>query len=78
MKNDFDIIGFDADGTLWINQPNYDAIEDEYCKLFFSYFPIKEVSKELYNTEVQNISFYVRCEGRSLPCLGSANWGVLC
>lgn len=58
MKNNFDIIGFDADDTLWINQPNYDEIEGEYCKLLFSYLPTEEVSKELYNTEMQNISFY--------------------
>lgn len=58
MKNNFDIIGFDADDTLWINQPNYDEIEDEYCKLLSSYLPTEEVSKELYNTEMQNISFY--------------------
>lgn len=58
MKTDFDIIGFDADDTLWLNQPNYDAIEDEYCKLLSRYFPIEEVSKELYKTEMQNISIY--------------------
>ena len=33
MKNKFDIIGFDADDTLWLNQPNYDKVEDDFCEL---------------------------------------------
>ena len=58
MKNKFDIIGFDADDTLWINQPNYDEIENEYCSLLSNYLPAEEVSEELYKTEMQNLSFY--------------------
>lgn len=58
MKTEFDIIGFDADDTLWINQPNYDDAENEYCKLLSGYLPTDEISKELYNIEMQNISDY--------------------
>ena len=58
MKNKFDIIGFDADDTLWINQPNYDEIENEYCSLLSNYLPAEEVSEKLYKTEMQNLSFY--------------------
>ena len=58
MKTEFDIIGFDADDTLWINQPNYDEAENEYCKLLANYIAPEEVSKELYNTEMQNLSLY--------------------
>ncbi len=58
MKTEFDIIGFDADDTLWINQPNYDEAENEYCKLLSNYITTEEVSKELYNTEMQNLPLY--------------------
>jgi putative hydrolase of the HAD superfamily len=58
MKNKFDIIGFDADDTLWINQPNYDEIENEYCSLLSNYLPTDKVSEELYKTEMQNLSVY--------------------
>lgn len=58
MKNKFDIIGFDADDTLWINQPNYDEIESEYCSLLSNYLPADKVSEELYKTEMQNLSVY--------------------
>ena len=58
MKNDFDIIGFDADDTLWINQPNYDDAENEYCELLSNFVPAEDVSIELYNNEMKNLSIY--------------------
>ncbi|MFC1527344.1 HAD family hydrolase [Candidatus Neomarinimicrobiota bacterium] len=58
MKTEFDIIGFDADDTLWINQPNYDDAENEFCKLLSNYINPEELSKELYITEMQNLSLY--------------------
>ena len=58
MKNKFNTIGFDADDTLWINQPNYDEIENDYCNLLSKYLSEDEVSEELYKTEMQNLSLY--------------------
>ena len=58
MKTEFDLIGFDADDTLWLNQPNYDDVENEYCELLSNYISTEDVSKELYNTEMQNLSLY--------------------
>ena len=58
MKTKFDLIGFDADDTLWLNQPNYDDIENEYCELLSNYISTEDVSKELYKTEMRNLSLY--------------------
>lgn len=58
MKNKFNTIGFDADDTLWINQPNYDEIENEYCSLLSKHLSEDEVSEELYKTEMQNLPLY--------------------
>ncbi len=58
MKNKFDIIGFDADDTLWLNQPNYDKIEDEFCELLSKNIDKEELSKLLYSIEVKNIDLY--------------------
>lgn len=58
MKNKFNTIGFDADDTLWINQPNYDEIENEYCSLLSNHLSEDEVSEELYKTEMQNLPLY--------------------
>ena len=58
MKTEFDIIGFDADDTLWINQLNYDECENKYYSLLSNYLTEKEISKELYITEMRNLSDY--------------------
>lgn len=58
MKNKFDIIGFDADDTLWLNQPNYDLIEDEFCDLLSGYMEKNELSELLYSIEMKNIDLY--------------------
>ena len=58
MKTKFDIIGFDADDTLWINQLNYDECEKKYCGLLSNYLTQKEISNELYKTEMRNLSDY--------------------
>lgn len=58
MKNKFDVIGFDADDTLWLNQPNYDKVEDEFCDLLSNNIEKKELSKLLYSIEIKNIELY--------------------
>ena len=58
MKSKFEIIGFDADDTLWVNQPNYDLVEDKFCELLTEYKSKDELSEILYSIEVKNIEMY--------------------
>lgn len=58
MKNDFKIIGFDADDTLWVNEPYYQEIEKIFCELFSDFQTEKTISKELFKTEIQNLDLY--------------------
>ncbi|NOZ45423.1 MAG: HAD family hydrolase, partial [Chlorobi bacterium] len=58
MKNKIKIIGFDADDTLWVNELNYKATEAEFCKLLSGFLPEEEVSKVLYEVEVENMELY--------------------
>ena len=37
MKKTFKIIGFDADDTLWVNEPLYRKIEEEFSELLSDY-----------------------------------------
>lgn len=57
MKN-IKVIGFDADDTLWVNEPNYVEVEKSFCKLFESYLPEKEISSQLFKVEMQNLEMY--------------------
>ncbi len=52
------IIAFDADDTLWVNEPYFREIEDKFCSLLEDYLPHHTVAKELFKTEIQNLALY--------------------
>lgn len=52
------VIGFDADDTLWVNEPYFKELEAEFCELLQDYLLEKESSKILFQTEVNNIELY--------------------
>lgn len=58
MKKDFKIIGFDADDTLWVNEPYFQQTEKHFCELLASYYPKDYISGELYKTEMRNLELY--------------------
>ncbi len=58
MKNTIKVIGFDADDTLWVNEPNYQEAEKELCRVLEPYLEGEETSKELFRTEMQNLEIY--------------------
>ena len=57
-KNQFHVIGFDADDTLWVNEPFFREAEAEFCQLLSAYSTEKETIKKLYQTEIQNLEPY--------------------
>ena len=58
MKNNFIIIGFDADDTLWVNEPYYREIEKQFCDILSEFGTEKDISDELYKIEVKNLDLY--------------------
>lgn len=58
MKNDIKIIGFDADDTLWVNEPLYRETEGKFCEILKPYFSETETTDELFKTEMQNLELY--------------------
>ncbi|HET9057528.1 MAG TPA: HAD family hydrolase [Chitinophagaceae bacterium] len=52
------VIAFDADDTLWVNEPYFRETEDRFCALMEEYLPQHTVSRELLQTEMQNLSLY--------------------
>jgi putative hydrolase of the HAD superfamily len=57
MKN-ITTIAFDADDTLWINEPYFREVENKFCALLEDYLPAHAVSKELYAIEIKNLPLY--------------------
>jgi len=52
------VIAFDADDTLWINEPYFQETETKFCSLLEDYLPHHSVSQELFKTEIQNLALY--------------------
>lgn len=58
MKNNITTIAFDADDTLWVNEPYFQEAEMRFCTLFDDQVASSEVSAELLRTEIKNLDFY--------------------
>ncbi|MBP6590604.1 MAG: HAD family hydrolase [Chitinophagaceae bacterium] len=54
----FKVIAFDADDTLWVNEPYFREAEDQFSALLEDYLPHHSATRELYKTELQNIPLY--------------------
>ena len=55
---DIKVIAFDADDTLWINEPYFQETEKKFCALLEDYLPQHTLAKELFKTEIQNLPLY--------------------
>lgn len=55
---DIKVIAFDADDTLWVNEPYFKEIEEKFCDLLEDYLPRHSLVKELFKTEIDNLSLY--------------------
>lgn len=56
---DIQVIAFDADDTLWDNQPLFDEIERDFCNLLAEYGGSHaEISEVLFAIEMQNMECY--------------------
>lgn len=58
MNNNITTIAFDADDTLWVNEPYFQEAEKEFCVLLEDYLPQHSVAQELFKTEMQNLPLY--------------------
>ncbi|ULQ50707.1 HAD family hydrolase [Flavihumibacter fluvii] len=52
------VIAFDADDTLWVNEPYFQEIEHKFCALLEDYLPQHTTARELLMVEIQNLSLY--------------------
>lgn len=58
MFSNIKVIGFDADDTLWVNEPFYREIEAKYCELLSGFHTEEYVNNALFSTEMNNLSLY--------------------
>jgi putative hydrolase of the HAD superfamily len=52
------VVAFDADDTLWVNEPYFRETEIKFCQLLEAFLPASEVEKQLLKIEIQNLPMY--------------------
>ena len=52
------VIGFDADDTLWHNEPLYTMTEAKFMSLLAPRHPRAEIEAQLYQTEIRNLGHF--------------------
>lgn len=52
------VIGFDADDTLWVNEPYYREAEEQFIQLVTSYGVNGNIAGSLFETEIANLRLY--------------------
>jgi putative hydrolase of the HAD superfamily len=52
------IIAFDADDTLFVNEPYFQETEHKFCALMNDYLSQQGLSQELFRVEIQNLDLY--------------------
>lgn len=55
LKNVIKVIAFDADDTLWENQPYFDEVEEKLCSILSEYGWSGHIREELFRTEMRNM-----------------------
>lgn len=55
MNEHIKVIAFDADDTLWVNEPYFQEIEKQYTGLLKPYGASEEISAALFRTEMKNL-----------------------
>ncbi len=74
MNRNITTIAFDADDTLWINEPYFQEAEKQFCVLLENYLPQHSVSQELFKTEMKNLDLYgYGIKGFMLSMIETAN-----
>jgi putative hydrolase of the HAD superfamily len=52
------VIAFDADDTLFVNEPYFQETEQKFCVMMSDYLSKQGLSQELFKTEVNNLHLY--------------------
>lgn len=58
MKLNPKTIAFDADDTLWHNEPYFDEAQERFCELFQDYASSQEILGIILNHQVKNLPLY--------------------
>ncbi|MEK6450309.1 MULTISPECIES: HAD family hydrolase [Myroides] len=52
------VVAFDADDTLWVNEPYFNEAEKQFCILMEDFLTHQSISQVLFKTQVDNLPLY--------------------
>jgi putative hydrolase of the HAD superfamily len=52
------VIAFDADDTLWHNEPYFDEAQERCCRLFQDFASSQEILGLILNHQIKNLPLY--------------------
>ena len=52
------VVAFDADDTLWVNEPYFRDSEAKFAHILSNFLPIRDVEKVLFDIEINNLPIY--------------------
>jgi putative hydrolase of the HAD superfamily len=52
------VVAFDADDTLWHNEPLFNAVQQRFTALLAPYCSAEEIDRRLYDVEIRNLRFF--------------------
>jgi putative hydrolase of the HAD superfamily len=58
MYSNIKVIAFDADDTLWVNEPYFREVEHQFALLLSSFETENKINQELFKKELENLSLY--------------------
>ncbi|MCK4981631.1 MAG: HAD family hydrolase [Victivallaceae bacterium] len=58
MKSAIKVIAFDADDTLWDNQPQFNEVITEFTKILKPYCSEKNAAEAIHKVQVENLPIY--------------------
>ena len=58
MFRNVKVVAFDADDTLWVNEPIFKKAHQDFAEIVSQWIGFDEIPAELYKTEVRNIPIY--------------------
>ncbi len=58
MNSKIKVIAFDADDTLWVNEPLFQNTEKQFCDMLEDFLPHHTISRELLAVEIENLKHY--------------------
>ena len=56
--SDIEVVGFDADDTLWVNETYFREVEERFADLLEHYETKNKIDQELFKKEMDNLDLY--------------------